>query len=206
MRLRRIVDGKAVVGGQIRHQANLGNPIRFSNAEAFDFLLSAPANHGFVMIAGHFRDLRGGHHIGIVAENGFKGGPQLFLHQRGMNARAVFRGFSLVPASRRQTGIGVFVARFQKRNSIRRSNGVFPGFLPGVNTGDDSVFQIVLRCLFGDFAEGIKLLFGDEFRVGIQYPLVLLKVTRTAGTPLQSMRGREEVSLCPCSIVAPCQP
>ena len=44
MLLRRIVDGKAMVGGQILHQADLGNQIRSADAEAFNLLPAAPAD------------------------------------------------------------------------------------------------------------------------------------------------------------------
>ena len=58
MLLRRVVDGKAMIGGQILHQADLGNQIRSADAEAFELLLSAPADYGFVVIP---RDLRNQH-------------------------------------------------------------------------------------------------------------------------------------------------
>lgn len=35
-------------------------------------------------------------------------------------------------------------------------------------------------------------------------PVPLFSATRTVGSPLYSIRGREEVSLCPCRLIAPC--
>ena len=58
MLLRRIVDGKAMVGGQILHQADLGNQIRSADAEAFDLLPAAPADYGFMMIPCDLRNQR----------------------------------------------------------------------------------------------------------------------------------------------------
>ena len=37
-------------------------------------------------------------------------------------------------------------------------------------------------------------------------PVPLFSATRTVGSPLYSIRGREEVSLCPCRLIAPCLP
>ena len=36
-------------------------------------------------------------------------------------------------------------------------------------------------------------------------PVPLFSATRTVGSPLYSIRGREEVSLCPCRLIAPCR-
>ena len=37
-------------------------------------------------------------------------------------------------------------------------------------------------------------------------PVPLFSATRAVGSPLYSIRGREEVSLCPCRLIAPCLP
>ena len=37
-------------------------------------------------------------------------------------------------------------------------------------------------------------------------PVPLFSATRTVGSPLYSIRGREEVSLCPCRLIALCLP
>ena len=79
----------------------------------------------------------------------------------------ILRRALLVPTSRRETGVWIAVSRFQKRDNIHRANGILPGFLPGIDAGDDSVLQIVLGCFLGNLAQPIELLLVDDLWVGI---------------------------------------
>ena len=90
----------------------------------------------------------------------------------------ILRRALLVPTGRRETGVWIAVSGFQKRDNIHRANGILPGFLPGIDAGNDSVLQIMLGCFLGNLAQPVELLLVDDLRVGIQYPLVVIGLFR----------------------------